>query len=501
MESKPIVTCHGNQVLFSSLHAKVVQGLPKEPAEWRRSYGRPPRNVFLEASFVPYDEDILPEDTDKTLISRPYFHIYWTDCDLETYKNSVKEEITDWCTAMKNKNIPDWLICVVINEENKVKSKLLPRSSVYDKVKSDFCSKYSERCIVLTDPLKSDGKSLESWNAFQARLRQLLLQAFSRHLQKYEDNMRALREKRNEQGWNFHEYFIVQEELAFMFEMLGLFDDALIQYDELDALFTQFVLNHASGGAKKFLKSVTNTSQMYNPLSTATAPPVSAEAVQWLRTLIQPCTSWAGLSLQKPIDWDRRNQIKDNETSLLDFRNYLFARQCALLILLKKPAELIQRALDYLHNTVQEIKTLEIEIPGGGLDCWVFLSGLEVLRKCEKLTDTSQPRAQALNTANLWDYVCRKLRRLGELCGLMPGMSQHPSSDQLQLVIDLTAGMGLKATQGDEEDEEQNQPIPRDKLREALSSKESFQKIYLEQSELAMGTFKHIGRFRSANDW
>lgn len=57
----------------------------------------------------------------------------------------MKEEITDWCTAMKNKNIPDWLICVVINEENKVKSKLLPRSSVYDKVKSDFCSKYSER--------------------------------------------------------------------------------------------------------------------------------------------------------------------------------------------------------------------------------------------------------------------------------------------------------------------------------------------------------------------
>ena len=45
-----------------------------------RSYGRPPRNIFLEASFVPYDEDILPDDTDKTLISRPYFHIYWTDC-------------------------------------------------------------------------------------------------------------------------------------------------------------------------------------------------------------------------------------------------------------------------------------------------------------------------------------------------------------------------------------------------------------------------------------
>jgi len=32
-----------------------------------------------------------------------------------------------------------------------------------------------------------------------------------------------------------------------MFEMLGLYDDAMIQYDELDALFSQFVANHASG--------------------------------------------------------------------------------------------------------------------------------------------------------------------------------------------------------------------------------------------------------------
>ena len=39
-----------------------------------------------------------------------------------------------------------------------------------------------------------------------------------------------------------------------MFEMLGLHDDALIQYDELDALFTQFVLNHASGGMSKMSK-------------------------------------------------------------------------------------------------------------------------------------------------------------------------------------------------------------------------------------------------------
>lgn len=41
---------------------------------------------------------------------------------------------------------------------------------------------------------------------------------------------------------------VVQEELAFVFEMLQQFEDALVQYDELDALFTQYVLNFGAGG-------------------------------------------------------------------------------------------------------------------------------------------------------------------------------------------------------------------------------------------------------------
>ena len=55
--------------------------------------------------------------------------------------------------------------------------------------------------------------------------------------------MRSERERRNELKWNFFDYFLLQEELAFAYEMLGVFDEALVQYDELDALFTQFVLN------------------------------------------------------------------------------------------------------------------------------------------------------------------------------------------------------------------------------------------------------------------
>lgn len=62
--------------------------------------------------------------------------------------------------------------------------------------------------------------------------------------------MRAQRERRNSPNWNFCDYFLLQEELAFTYEMLGVYDEALVQYDELDALFTQFVLNSNVAGKK-----------------------------------------------------------------------------------------------------------------------------------------------------------------------------------------------------------------------------------------------------------
>ena len=36
--------------------------------------------------------------------------------------------------------------------------------------------------------------------------------------------------------------------MSFVFEMLGLFEEALIQYDEIDALLTQLVINSKFGG-------------------------------------------------------------------------------------------------------------------------------------------------------------------------------------------------------------------------------------------------------------
>lgn len=72
----------------------------------------------------------------------------------------------------------------------------------------------------------------------------------------------------------------------------------------------------------------------------------------------------------------------------------------------------------------------------------------------------------------------------------MPG--NEPTSEQLHTVVYLIAGIG------DSEPQPTGKPTPIDKLKEALSSKEAFKRQYLEHAELAMGTYKHIGRIRSA---
>ncbi|XP_062312495.1 trafficking protein particle complex subunit 10 isoform X1 [Osmerus eperlanus] len=465
MENKPIVTCAGDQALFTSLYTPLAQQLPREPMEWRRTYGRAPKMIHLEANFVQFKEDLLPKEGNKALLTFPFLHIYWTDCcDTEVYKSSVKEDMTRWQSSLRVHGSADWVIVVVETSDAKKKNKtnILPRSSIVDKIRNDFCNKQNDRCVVLSDPLKDSSRSQESWSSFLLKLRTLLLMSFTKNLGRFEDDMRTLREKRTQPGWSFCEYFMVQEELAFVFEMLQQFEDALVQYDELDALFTQYVLNFGAG-----------------------------DGANWLGSFCAPVKAWSGLLLRRPIDMEKREGIQRGEASLLDLRSYLFSRQCTLLIFLQRPWEVTHRALELLHTCVQELRLLEVSVLEGALDCWVFLSCLEVLHRIEGCCDPAQLAANCSHTVGLWAYATDKLKCLGYLCGLVS--DQGPTSEDLNRTVDLLAGLG------DERPETVSSlQSPYKKLKEALSSVEAFERHYLELSHAAMEMYRAIGRMRSA---
>ncbi|XP_027982250.1 trafficking protein particle complex subunit 10 isoform X3 [Eumetopias jubatus] len=409
-------------------------------------------------------EELLPKEGNKALLTFPFLHIYWTECcDTEVYKATVKDDLTKWQNVLKAHSSVDWLIVVVENDaKKKNKTNILPRTSIVDKIRNDFCNKQSDRCVVLSDPLKDSSRTQESWNAFLTKLRTSLLMSFTKNLGRFEDDMRTLREKRTEPGWSFCDYFMVQEELAFVFEMLQQFEDALVQYDELDALFSQYVVNFGAG-----------------------------DGANWLTFFCQPVKSWDGLVLRKPIDMEKRELIQRQEATVLDLRSYLFSRQCTLLLFLQRPWEVAQRALELLHSCVQELKLLEVSVPPGALDCWVFLSCLEVLQRIEGCCDRAQIDSNIAHTVGLWSYATEKLKSLGYLCGLVS--EKGPNSEDLNRIVDLLAGLGAERPET-----ANTAQSPYKKLKEALSSVEAFEKHYLDLSHAAIEMHTSIGRTRSA---
>lgn len=85
-----------------------------------------------------------------------------------------------------------------------------------------------------------------------------------------------------------------------------------------------------------------------------------SDGANWLGSFCHPVRSWNGLLLRRPIDMEKRDLIQKGEASLLELRSYLFSRQCTLLIFLQRPWEVTSRALELLHNCVQELRLLEV---------------------------------------------------------------------------------------------------------------------------------------------
>ncbi|ERL87715.1 hypothetical protein D910_05105 [Dendroctonus ponderosae] len=84
IDRRPIVTCAGELEVFSTVEENLSNALPKDTCEWRRSLGRPIKNVHVGANFVPFNVQSLPKCSQWDLIRQPLFHTYWTECTVSS---------------------------------------------------------------------------------------------------------------------------------------------------------------------------------------------------------------------------------------------------------------------------------------------------------------------------------------------------------------------------------------------------------------------------------
>ncbi|KAI8636445.1 Cullin family-domain-containing protein [Parasitella parasitica] len=281
--------------------------LPLRNLKWQPSSQRAECLIpILEVDLKRFTVDYTPQPLSTTQTT--YLNLYFVSCeDSELYKTNVKRNIRHWVEMIQAKKNQEWLIVYVADTEAKRANNYLGlKASVYDKIRTDF------------NPPKQD--------------------RFDLQVLQIQEDTRRLDMQRHMPGWNYCTFFILKEGLAQAFEIMTLHEDALIQYDELEASFFQVLRDKALAWFGHF---------------GGTDP---------------------GDDSGNILDFKRKNYrdlINKNIISVFDFRSYLFARQCRMLLKLQRVIEVTARAQLFITNFIPSIRENEEHLPENFVESWI----------------------------------------------------------------------------------------------------------------------------------
>ncbi|EEP78767.1 predicted protein [Uncinocarpus reesii 1704] len=305
----------------------------------------------------------------------PYLKLYLLRCDdNETYKTTSRKLVREWVKAngsgsagsQDNHDACEYLIIHVVDanaqsveppEKTGPMAKWPGRgsTSILEKLRADFngSSKNAlDRVVQLKLP-KHEAKQrpVEASEQLQdliAKLKSSILTSFDLRVAQYEDDIREKDSQRSLPGWNFCTFFILKEGLALGFENVGLYEDALIGYDELSAGLDAALRDQLSGAGDQHGGTLLSHSEEMKScakaaLSSAAAIPGNANASGDEDPTSDETSSEDSL-FAEPIELDPakypfnpnkkpyRDMIVANNISVFDFRTYIFSRQMQLLL-------------------------------------------------------------------------------------------------------------------------------------------------------------------------
>ncbi|RAL11132.1 putative TMEM1 family protein [Aspergillus homomorphus CBS 101889] len=375
--------------LFPALQPVLADKLPLRNLHWK-SPTRPVRSIeSLRIGFVPAqhegDEQKASTDTTGTTVTHrrhqipglrqtPYLKIFLLRCDdNDTYKATARRALRDWLkshastslsntttTGQEKHDAFDWLILHVV-PDGEGAEKAAPASkwgrtttTVLEKVRADFngASKSAvDRVAQIRLPKAgSAAKSPELTDQvedFVEKMKNAILSAFDLRVAQYEEDIKEKDSQRSLPGWNFCTFFILKEGLARGFENVGLFEDALLGYDELAVGLDTAIHEQLEGtGDQHGGAFLTHSKEWQESAIKAlesdggTAPKDEDDAEP------EPVPSIDTGDF--PIDSNKksyREMILASNISIFDFRTYVFSRQVTLLLrAARAPSLAIQEA-------------------------------------------------------------------------------------------------------------------------------------------------------------
>ncbi|KAK9688979.1 hypothetical protein RND81_09G026100 [Saponaria officinalis] len=319
-----------------------VKNLFKEQLPFKKAcLNNKTRNpVFLEKLTAEYilttDARLrsrFPQEQSLFWFREPYATVVLVTCeDLDEFKSILKPRVKlivqndekEWFIVFVNRALPS----------NDQATKMAKR--VYAKVEVEFSSKKRERCCKLDIHVPE----ANFWEDFESKITECIRNTLDRRVQFYEEEVRKLSDQRFMPVWNFCNFFILKESLAFMFEMACLHEDALREYDELELCYSETV--NMTARRKEFggMEQGDDQAALLNPGN-------------------------------KPLT----QIVQDDSFREFEFRQYLFACQAKL----NRPFEVASRGESFIISFSRALSVYESKLPFCMREVWVITACLALL--------------------------------------------------------------------------------------------------------------------------
>ena len=381
----PPVEYHDPSGLFNSVKPLLSDVLPLRNLHWK-SPTRPLRSIdSLHIDFIPHnatDEQKRLSDGSRRrhqipgLRQTPYLKVYLLRCDdSETYKSTSRKLLREWiktkasppqssstaAPAHDNHDAFEWLIIHVVSGDVDLQDKTSTSkwpgrtTSVLEKVKADFngssksaVDRVAQLRLPKPDAEKKSPELVGQLDDLVTKLKTFILTSFDLRVSQYEEDIKEKDSQRTLPGWNFCTFFILKEGLSLGFENVGLYEDALVGYDELSvgldtALQDQFKGVGSQHGGTFLTYSRDLRTKAEDIMNSLTSDGKKSSGDGQTEDDETGSSDEDPMSLNPdlyPLDANKRpyrDMILANDISVFDFQTYIFSRQLALLLKAAKP--------------------------------------------------------------------------------------------------------------------------------------------------------------------
>ncbi|PPR03937.1 hypothetical protein CVT26_001142 [Gymnopilus dilepis] len=445
---------------WNKVHAALLAQLPLRNIHWKSiSSGSVKTIQELDVSLVPF-ESLRDEHTQVpvTVLEKPLLHVYIVHCedsDQETYRTTLRKLLKDWHTSVTSRKNQEWLILQITRSDPSKQAGgnfFQMKGSVLDKLKTDFNSDKRDRVVQINWVSGNDNPLV--WAEFVNKMKEGLVSAFDAAIEARQEEVKRSDNQQAMPGWNFCTFFILKESLAASFEGMNLFEEALMPYDELEALFYK----------------------------------VSKEKnMSWFGSLIQPNPQEGTGPLLSLTRKPYRDLILANTISVFDFRIYLLARQCQLLAKMGRLSEVTTKVGYFLGAFGRRLREVESTLPPLFIESWIYSSALSTVEQISTWTtslkiDTSKVGSANAGKAELLDLARSQLDVVGIIAGHLP--RAPPFSISLTSSHDLPPDTPLRFSD--------------DSLNAAVKATETFYKLYVAVTNRAIDLYAKSGRRKFA---